>query len=103
MPVIHEDDEINGAPYVDFVDLLDIPESALDTSRDILGGSTVAGGLDGIEYAFLLQPILGSYHTTDISLSFLANDDLGQWNISEPINEPYAGTEEPDYAKFENV
>ena len=51
MPVIHEEDETIGAPFVDFVDLLDIPDSVFDGSQDLLGGSAVAGGLTGVEYA----------------------------------------------------
>ena len=40
---------------------------------------------------------------TNDSGSFLASDNLGDWNVSEPIGNPYVSVEEPDYAKFENV
>lgn len=102
MPVIREEDDSLGAPPVDFSDLLNIPVTPLDTSNDILGD---AAGLDPsrAEYDMTLSHPFTMQRVLTYWCSYLANDFLGDWDLPQPTNQPFAGLEEPDYGKFENV
>ncbi len=53
MPTIREDDESLDAPYADFSDLLDLPETGFSASGDILGLTTAPTGPEGAEYVSL--------------------------------------------------